>query len=144
MLFRCLALLLLAALPAMAQAEAPGGVSAQNAWVRYLLPSLPAGAYVSLHNDSDTPAMLRGASSPACGMLMLHESMNMGGAAMMQDLASVPVPAHGSLILAPGGYHLMCMGPKMAVGEKVEIILEFTGGSTLALEAPVYGVAGAP
>lgn len=135
---------LLAALPGLAQAGAPAGVSVQQAWVRYLLPNIPAGAYFTLNNASDTPAVLTSASSPACATLMLHESTDMGGTAMMMAVQSAPVPAHGSLALVEGGYHLMCMGPKMKIGDKVQITLGFQDGASLTLSAPVYGPAGVP
>ena len=130
--------------PAAAFAAAPGGVTVQQPWVRYLLPSLPAGGYLVLVNNSDLPATLTGASSPGCASLMLHESMNMGGTAMMMPVQNVQVPAHGQAELVQGGYHLMCMSPKMKVGGTLAITLEFADGSTLDVSAPVYGAGGAP
>ena len=130
--------------PAAAFAAAPGGVTVQQPWVRYLLPSLPAGGYLVLVNNSDLPATLTGASSPGCASLMLHESMNMGGTAMMMPVASVPVPAHGQAELVEGGYHLMCIGPKMKPGDKIAITLDFGDGTSVVVSAPVYGAMGAP
>ncbi len=132
----------LAPLPAFAgQAE---DVSVQQAWMRYLLPSIPAGGYMVLVNNSNYPATLTGASSPACASLMLHQSMNMGGTAMMMPVASVPVPAHGQAELVEGGYHLMCMQPKMKAGERIAVTLAFGDGSAQAVSLPVYGATGAP
>jgi copper(I)-binding protein len=135
---------ILAALPGLALAGAPAGVTAQNAWVRYLLPNLPAGAYLTLKNNGDTPAVLTGASSPACSMLMLHQSMDSSGTSMMMGVSAIPIPAHGALALTSGGYHLMCMDPKMRVGGQVPLTLEFQDGSTLPLNAQVYGPSGPP
>ena len=135
---------MLTAAPALAQAAAPVGITVQNPWVRYLLPNLPAGAYLTLTNSSDTPALLTGARSPACATLMLHESMDAGGTSMMMGVSSIQVPAHGGAALSEGGYHLMCMQPKMRVGGQVPITLEFQDGSLLTLTAPVYGASGAP
>ncbi|MBB5373828.1 copper chaperone PCu(A)C [Acidocella aromatica] len=134
----------LAALPGLALAGAPPGVTAQHAWVRYLLPNLPAGAYLTLTNNSDTPAILTGASSPACSMLMLHQSMDESGTSMMMGVSAIPVPAHGTLALSQGGYHLMCMDPKMRVGGQIPLALEFQDGTTLPLNAQVYGPSGPP
>lgn len=130
--------------PGAAFAGSAQDVTVQQPWVRYLLPSIPAGGYLVLVNNSDTPAVLTGASSPDCASLMLHESMNMGGTAMMMPVQSVQVPAHGQAELLQGGYHLMCMNPKMKVGGKAAITLEFADGTHLAVSAPVYGAAGAP
>lgn len=129
---------------APACAGTPPDIVVQQPWVRYLLPSIPAGGYFVIVNHGDLPATLTGASSPDCSALMLHESMNMGGTAMMMPVQSMPVPAHGQAELVEGGYHLMCMDPRMKVGSKIAITLEFADGTSLAVNAPVYGATGAP
>lgn len=138
----CLGLLLLAVFPALARAGTPQ-VTAEKPWMRYLLPSIPAGGYLVLKNSGTAPAVLTGASSPDCGMLMLHQSMESSGMSMMMDVPSVTIPAGGSVRFSPGGYHLMCMQPKMAVGQKVPVTLNFQDGSSLILLVPVLGAQGA-
>jgi periplasmic copper chaperone A len=131
-------------IPLPALAGQAGDVSVQQPWMRYLLPSVPAGGYLTLVNNSDNPATLTGASALNCAALMLHQSMNMGGTSMMMPVASVPVPAHGQAQLTEGGYHLMCMDPKMKVGEKIAVTLTFGDGSSRIIAMPVYGATGAP
>jgi copper(I)-binding protein len=135
---------LLVLLPVRALASSAEDVSVQQPWIRYLLPSVPAGGYMVLVNRTDRPAALSGASSPDCSSLMLHQSMNMGGTSMMMPVASVPVPAHGQAELVEGGYHLMCMNPKMKVGSMAAITLTFGDGSSRIIAAPIYGATGAP
>lgn len=144
-----LALALLLAMPAAAappgvRAAPPPGMSVQGAWMRYLLPGIPAGGYLVLRNGGTAPAVLTGASSPACGSLMLHESAEASGMAMMRTVPGIAVPAGGSVALAPGGYHLMCMAPKMKPGESVSVTLRFEDGSSLTVAMPVYGPGGPP
>ena len=134
----------LALAPVAAFAGQADDVTVQQPWMRYLLPGIPAGGYMMLVNNSDLPATLTGASAAACASLMLHQSMNMGGTAMMMPVASMPVPAHGQAELVEGGYHLMCMAPKMQVGQQIAVTLTFGDGSTLAVKLPVYGATGAP
>jgi copper(I)-binding protein len=129
--------------PVSAFAAAPG-VTVRQPWMRYLLPSLPAAGYMVLQNAGDSAAVLTGAASPACGMLMLHQSQDDSGMAMMMDVQTVPIPAHGSVSFAPGGYHLMCMQPRMKIGDKVPVTLRFQDGSSLATVMPVYGAQTAP
>ncbi len=112
--------------------------------MRYLLPSIPAAGYMVLQNNGDAPAVLTGASSPACGSLMLHQSQDDSGMATMMMVRRIAIPAHGSVSLAPGGYHMMCMDPKMKVGDSVPVTLTLQDGTTIAAVMPVYGAQSAP
>lgn len=112
--------------------------------MRYLLPSIPAAGYLVLTNSGGSDVVLTKAASPACGMLMLHQSKDDSGMAMMMDVQNVTIPAHGSVTFAPGGYHLMCMQPSMKTGDKIPVTLTFQDGSTLATLMPVYGAQTAP
>ena len=125
-------------------AVARADVTVRAPWMRYLLPSLPAAGYMVLHNNGAAPAVLTGAASPACGMLMLHESEDESGMAMMMAVPTLTIPAGGSVTFAPGGYHLMCMQPRMKIGEKIAVTLSFQTGAPVATQMPVYGAAGAP
>lgn len=113
-----------------------------DAWLRVLLPSIPAAGYFTLRNDGAAPLALTGASIAGCGMAMLHHSTNNGGTETMQHVASVLVPPHGSIRFAPGGYHVMCMQPDTAVlkpGRHTSITLAFADGSRLAGDMVVRG-----
>ena len=127
-----------------APAFAAGGVSIERPWMRFIIKARPAAGYFSLRNAGDKPVTLTGARSPACGMLMLHESKEENGVASMRPVASVVVPAHGKVDFAPGGYHLMCMQPQPAlkVGASVMVTLTFADGQTLSAPFPVKGPGG--
>jgi copper(I)-binding protein len=88
--------------------------------------------------------LLTGAATPACGMLMLHKSQDNSGMSMMMDVTTITIPAHGAVTLAPGGYHLMCMQPRMKVGDTVHLTLTFADGATVAATAEVYGAQSGP
>ncbi len=138
-----LVLACLLAMLRLAQAASPT-VTVEKPWMRYLLPSLPAAGYMTLTNSGNTDAVLTGAASPACGMLMLHKSQDDSGMAMMMNLQTITIPANGSVTFAPGGYHLMCMQPKMKIGDQLPITLNFQDGSSLTATMPVYGAQSAP
>ena len=108
-------------------------VRASGAWIRVLPGALPAGAYVTLHNDGDRPAVLRGAGSTIYAGVMLHQSSSAGGMSRMRMVDALVVPAHGTVALAPGGYHLMLTQAKQPVlpGATVQLQLQFADGSTL-------------
>jgi copper(I)-binding protein len=106
-------------------------VNVTNAWIRALPAHLPAGGYFTLKNLGGSEVSLTGASSPACGMLMLHKSSDASGMSSMSDVESIPVPAGGTVMFAPGGYHLMCMEPAAALkpGAKALVTLVFSDGT---------------
>jgi periplasmic copper chaperone A len=119
-------------------------VSITDAWIRALPPPTPAGGYFKLRNDGDSALTLTGASSPACGMLMLHKTETMSGMAHMEEVTDVDVPPHGSVVFAPGGYHLMCMDPRAAIkpGNTVPVTLDLSGGMIVTAPFDVRGATG--
>ncbi|HEY5311969.1 MAG TPA: copper chaperone PCu(A)C, partial [Pirellulales bacterium] len=135
-----IAVLALAAAPAFAA----GSVSIENPWLRLIIKARPAAGYFTLKNAGDKPVTLVSASSPACGMLMLHQSKQVNGVETMRPVKSVSVPAHGTVGFEPGGYHLMCMQPQpsMQVGSSATVTLKFKDGQSLTQSFPVKGPGG--
>ena len=111
--------------------------------IQVLLPSRPAAGYFTLENRGGTPLVLSGASAPDCQSLMLHQSTTEGGIARMAMVASVPVPPHGSVQFAPGGYHLMCMQPSGALLTRTgseTVTLRFADGASVSAPFAIQGV----
>jgi copper(I)-binding protein len=119
---------------------APFDVS--GAWFRSLPGKLPAGGYFTVQNNTGREVAITGASSDACGMLMIHQSSNKGGMSGMSMMEKVSVPAGGIVRFAPGGTHLMCEQPKMKIGAKVPVTLHLAGGNSVAVAFEVRGAAG--
>jgi hypothetical protein len=132
-----LVLLLAAAAPAFA-----ADITVEQPSMRFIIKARPAAGYFTLNNATAKPVELTGASSSACGMLMLHQSTQEKGVEKMRMVDKVPVPAHGTVSFAPGGYHLMCMNPKMNVGDTVPVTLTFAGGEKVTAQFPVKGPGG--
>ena len=130
--------LLIFATPAKAAA------TVSNGWIRLLPADLPAAGYFDLHNGGDKSISLTGADSPACGMLMLHKSENVGGTVRMIDVSSVEVAPHATLKFAPGGYHLMCMdpNPELKPGAHASVTLIFSDGAKVTSDFVVRNAAG--
>ena len=121
-------LILLLALGGAAKA-AP--VTVSNSWFRFLPAGLPAGGYFTARNSGSHDLAITGAQSPACGMLMLHQSSDKGGMSGMDMVDKVALPAGGTATFGPGGFHLMCDQPKMNVGGTVLVTLQLSDGSSV-------------
>ncbi|MBN9510476.1 MAG: copper chaperone PCu(A)C [Alphaproteobacteria bacterium] len=124
-----------------APAAQAAALHVEGPWLRLLIPSRPAAGYFVLHNDGDDAETLVSAESPACAELMLHRSTHDGGQERMEMVQNVPVPAHGKVSFAPGGYHLMCMMPGAAVrrGNHVPVTFHFADGAALEVMFVVKG-----
>ncbi|MFC5428603.1 copper chaperone PCu(A)C [Paraburkholderia denitrificans] len=121
------------AMLAPAAHAADKAISVQNAWVRWLPGNLPAAGYLTLRNDGDKNVDLVDVDSDDYGSVMLHQTISNGSTQKMVMVDKLTVPAHGSVSVAPGGYHLMLEEPKhkIAPGDTVHIKLEFSNGATL-------------
>ena len=126
--------------PSWAWAE---DVSVSDAWVRVATGDGPLAGYLVIHNNSDKPLLLRGASSPDFGHVMLHQSRVEGGQATMQAVSEgVRIAPGAKLALQPGGYHLMLMHRRRALapGDNVEIELAFARHDPLLVRLAVKPV----
>jgi copper(I)-binding protein len=116
---RYLNLLLLAALPAMAQ------VTVSEAWVRGTVAQQKAtGAFMTLNAAQDS--RLLSASSPVAGVVEVHEMTMTDNVMRMRQLDSLALPAGKPVKLMPGGYHLMLLQLQrpLSEGDKVPLTLE--------------------
>ena len=133
---KLLSLLLMAALPALAQ------VTVGEPWVRATVAAQKAtGAFMTL--TSVQSVKLVGISSPAAGAVEVHEMKMVDDMMKMRQMQSLDLPAGQTVKLAPGGYHLMLLELKQPLkdGEKVPLTLEFEDAnkvrSKVVVEAPV-------
>lgn len=132
-------LLALCVAPMLAQAAGAPPLVVGDPWIRVVGGPTPAAAYFTLSNGSAKPEVLVDASSPDCGKLTMHQSRNVNGVESMALVARRPVPPHGRIVFAPGGYHLMCMSPSKAIrpGAQVPIVLRFADGRALSVRFAV-------
>lgn len=107
--------------------------------------------YVTFVNKGGADQLVS-ASTPIAQKAELHESMVMGGTAMMHPHPEgMSLPAGKTSALAPGGYHLMFIGLKkpLKVGDRFPVTLTFRKGGKVETQfevrtqAPV-GSAAAP
>ena len=154
----------LAAAPAGAQTDEPGadplasaapaassmpsdmaslaaGLTVMGVWAREApMVDLAGAAYLVVHNGSDTDDAIVGAESPVAAAVELHQSsMDDEGMMSMNQVAEIPVPAHGAATLEPGGYHIMLIGltEPLLADDSFELTLEFRSAEPQTIRVPV-------
>lgn len=132
-----------AAFPLSALAQ-DSAVSVSDPYAR----AVPAGqpnsaAFMTLSNRSDTSHALVSAASPAANTVELHTHVNEGGMMRMRKVERIEIPAGQTVVLAPGGLHIMLIGLKQALepGDSVALDLSFDDGSKAKVQAPVRQIA---
>ena len=131
-----LAALLCAIVPALAVAAPP---TATQAWARATPPGLAVGAaYLTLTGGSQADRLV-GASTPRARMVQIHVTVESNGVAGMRESDGVDVPAGRTVVLAPGGTHLMLMGldGPLVVGQDLPLTLEFEQAGRIEVVAKV-------
>ncbi|HQT42455.1 MAG TPA: copper chaperone PCu(A)C [Halothiobacillus sp.] len=111
-----------------------------EAWIPEQPPGAMANAvFLDMKNGTDKPEVLVKAAAPGFKEVQLHKSIEVNGMHKMIEQKEIVVPAHGETRLAPGGFHIMLIGPEKALvaGEAVPVTLTFADGSTEIITVPV-------
>jgi copper(I)-binding protein len=138
--FHCIVLCAGLALAGTAWAQKKGDLEIDHSWTRATPPGASVGGgYVTVRNAGGTADKLIGASSPAADHVELHVMSMDNGVMRMRQVPSFKVPAHGELMLKPGGNHLMFLGLKhpLEQGAKVPVKLKFEKAGTVEVELDV-------
>lgn len=118
-----------------------GTLSLQNPFSRATLPNAPvAGGFMTIVNGGDQDDRLVGAESAVAGRVELHEMAMEGDVMTMRQLADgLVLPAHQTVELKPGGYHIMFFDLKQPFvqGETVPVTLRFENAGEIAVELSV-------
>lgn len=122
------------------QAGADDTLSVDDALVR-AMPATAAvtAAYLVIHNHGSKTEVLTGISASDFARAELHTSSTVDGRMSMRRLSTVKIPARGSLAFRQGSLHIMLYQPNRVLqpGEVVKLILEFSSGRTISVDAPV-------
>ena len=119
-----------AAVHAQTQAQSQAQVSVEQAWVRATVPQQRAtGAFMQLRAPASTT--LVGASSPAAGIVEIHEMAMQDNVMRMRQVPAIALPAGKTVELKPGGFHVMLLDLKQQVkaGDSVALTLVFQDAS---------------
>lgn len=101
------------------------------AWSRPAAKGTIGAGFMTIANPGAKPDALVAVETPAAPQVQIHQSSMSGGMASMKGVTSVPVPAGGQVVFAPGGYHLMFMGLAKAqtIGDSLPATLVFASGA---------------
>ncbi len=125
-------------------AWAEGHLSVDAAFLRAAPPNAPVlGGYAVITNAGQEDDTLIAAVTEAAGRVELHEMILEDDVMRMREVAGgIPVPAGGTVVLRPGGLHLMLMAPTgaAAVGETRDVTLTFASGAEMTVPFAVAQV----
>ena len=144
--FAMVFVLVAGATPALAQEFKAGDIAIEKPWARATPKGAEIGAgYFVIHNNGATPDKLTGGTANFAGV-EIHEMKTEGGVMKMAEMKNgLDIPAHGTVRLAPGGYHVMFthLTKPLVKGEKVKATLTFEHAGPVAVDFPVEGVGAA-
>ena len=135
------AALVLIAAPALA---ASSTIQVSQAWSRPAAQGGNGAGYALITNKGPAADTLIAVSSPVAARIELHESMIMGGQAMMHPRpGGLPVPAGATVALKPGGWHMMLMGLKqpLKAGDHYPATLTFKKAGKVTVQFSVQTTA---
>ncbi len=118
-------------------------VVAQDLWVKSSEMSTRGGmtaVYGTLTNDSSQDVVLVGGATDIAGVVEVHEMSMIGGEMMMQEIdGGLVIPAGKSIVLEPGGNHLMLMmlTDDLEAGEEISVTFDFDGAEDLTIDGIV-------
>lgn len=142
-----LALIVLAAAPALARDYSADGVKIGHPWSRPAAEGGVGAGFMTIENTAATAVVFVGIETPRARMVELHQSVEKNGVYSMKALpGGVTIAPHAVLTLAPGGYHAMMMGlsARTSPGDEIPATLIFRRGgkeSRVAVEFDVRAAA---
>jgi hypothetical protein len=139
------ALLVMSYAPSDVQAQLS---SVKEPWVRATVPRQKStAAYMEI--TAPRAGRLLEASSPAAGVVEIHEMRLENNVMRMRAVPSLELPAGRPVELKPGGYHIMLMDLRrhLREGDEVpmQLLIEYRNGvrETINIEAAIRGGPGA-
>ncbi|NYE19368.1 copper chaperone PCu(A)C [Microbacterium immunditiarum] len=134
------------AAPDAASVTAGEAVTVVDAWAKAAESGMSA-AFGHVTNSSDHDVTIVSATSEASSMIELHETVESDtGEMMMREIdGGFVIPAGETLVLEPGGNHLMLMDltAPLVAGDEITFVLTFDDESTGEFTAPVKDFSGA-
>jgi len=130
----------LAVVPARPAPSVQGELIARDAWVRQPPPGTDVGAaYLTLSNISAHALTVTAFDSPVAEAAMLHTTQLESGQSRMRPQSTLVLAAGATVVLKPGGLHVMLHGLKRVLmpGQRVPLVVTLADGRMLTVSALV-------
>ncbi len=119
------------------------GITLKNCAIQETIPGAKAtGAFLTINKSDDSQLSLVSAKAPSVtSHVEIHEMVMKNGTMKMQQIKSYPLKK-GHNVFKKGGFHIMLMDMQkpLKVGEKHELTLLFSDGSSKQCTASVKSV----
>jgi len=119
-------------------------VVVEDTWIRQPPEAAPvAGGYMVLRNSGAQDDRLIAVRSEVARDVEIHEMVMEGDMMKMREMADgLAVPAGETVMLKPGGFHLMLMEPEagLVAGKRIPLTLVFERGGEQVVEFDVREV----
>ena len=128
----------------MAETVTLGPLKLSGGFSRATLPNAPvAGGFLTIKNTGTEDDTLIGAASPVAGHMEVHEMKMEGDVMKMHEIeGGLPIPAGETVVLRPGGFHVMFMQLKEPLVEGSTVMVTLTFARAGSVEVPL--LVGAP
>lgn len=132
--------------PAKAPAAAPSeakGIAIVTPWARATPGGAKVGAaFMEIQAVPGADDKLLSASSPSAEVVELHDHVREGGVVKMRRIEALPIVGGKSVVLKPGGLHLMLMELKhpLKEGDAVDVTLVFEKAGQVKVAVPVIKI----
>jgi copper(I)-binding protein len=134
------------AVHASAEDVKPSDIAIQKPWARATPKGAQVGAvYLVIRNNGATPDRLTGGTTDFA-TIEVHQMTSEGGVMKMGQMKDgLSIPAHSSVGLAPGGYHLMLthLTHPLNKGDAIKATLNFEHAGPVEVQIPVMAVGAA-
>ncbi len=131
------------AAPALAEDIKAGDITIQKPWARATPKGADVGgAYFVIRNAGAQPDRLTGGTADFA-TVEIHQMKTEDGVMKMQELKDgLPIPAHSSVGLAPGGYHVMFthLTHPLNKGETIKATFTFEHAGPVEVTFPILAV----
>lgn len=111
-------------------------VQVENAYVRMPIPGRTmSAAFMTLENTSGQAQILSSAKAEWANSIEVHTHTHENGVMRMREIESLEIPAGETVVLQPGGLHLMLFGLESPLPSQPVLSLCFKSGECQTVTA---------